>query len=122
MSSGRKSELHHEGWKNRPPFIAVDIEQFMETFRPKFSTSASKQHENKEAREQDGHYFGARVSTSEGTKAPTNVRPAASPWQEVKDAVAFHEAQQATEHEIQANTLALKRNKEKWQRGNNGST
>ena len=93
-----------------------------ESFRPKFTTSAKAQEENKETREGEGHYYGARVSTSEGTNAPSNVKTPLSPWKEVRDAIAFDEAQKATEFEIQANTLALKRNKDKWTRGNNGAS
>ncbi len=44
-----------------------------EVFRPdpKATSSNSYQEENAEERLELGHYFGARVSTSEGTSAPT---------------------------------------------------
>ena len=34
-----------------------------DVYRAQFTTSASKQEENKERREAKGHYFGARVRT-----------------------------------------------------------
>ena len=39
-----------------------------EQFRPTFSTSQEAQEERAEERAEQGHYFGARVSTSEGSK------------------------------------------------------
>ncbi len=42
-----------------------------EQFRPKFTTSQEAQEEKAEERLEQGHYFGARVSTTEGSKAPT---------------------------------------------------
>ena len=91
-----------------------------EKFRPKFTTSASAQEEKKEARDRVGHYFGARVSTSEGTKAPTNVKTQAPKWKEVQDVLDFDEAQKAQKFEIDKNKKALRRNKDLWTRGRNG--
>ena len=91
-----------------------------EQFRPKFTTSASKQEERKEAREQAGHYFGARVSTSEGTKAPTNVKTPNIPFKAVRDLIAFEDAQKAQQFEIDENKKALRLNRDKWNRGKNG--
>ena len=40
-------------------------------YRPKFTTSASKQEERKEERKYQGYYFGARVKTvSKGYEEP----------------------------------------------------
>ena len=63
-----------------------------EKFRPVFSTSASKQEENKEAREALGNYYGSRVTTREGQTPLTNVRPAPCRFEAVNDSVAFDEA------------------------------
>ena len=89
-----------------------------ESFRPKFSTSASKQEENKEAREALGNYFGSRVTVTEGRNKPTNVRPAKSRFEAVNNAVAFDDAQAATKHEIRTNEVRLKRAEERRKRGN----
>lgn len=71
MSSGRKSELHHEGWKNRPPFIAVDIEEFMATYRPKFTTSAKAAEERREER---SDLFSDNVKVKQGTRPQSRSR------------------------------------------------
>ena len=88
-----------------------------ESFRPKFSTSASGQEARKEEREKLGHYFGSRVTVAEGRNKPTNVRAAKSRFEAVNDAIAFDEAQAATKHEITRNELRLKRAEERRKRG-----
>ena len=88
-----------------------------ESFRPKFSTSASKQEENKEAREALGNYFGSRVTVSEGRNKPTNVRPAKSRFEAINDAIAFDDAQAATKHEIRTNEVRKRRAEERRKRG-----
>lgn len=46
-----------------------------ESFRPKFTTSAEAQEENKEQREKNGgNYFGSRVRTVHGSKPPSGVK------------------------------------------------
>ena len=91
-----------------------------ERFEPKFTTSTSAQEAKKEARERIGRYFGDRVSTSEGTKAPTNVKTQAPKWKKVQDVLDFDEAQKAQQSEIDKNKMALRRNKDLWTRGRNG--
>lgn len=86
-------------------------------FRPQFSTSASKQEENKEAREAAGSYFGQRVSVTPGRNKPTNVKPAECKIPAVRDAIAFSEAEAATKHEIRTNGVRLKRAEERRKRG-----
>ena len=92
-----------------------------ESFRPKFSTSASGQEERREEREKLGHYFGSRVTTREGKTPPTNVRPAPCKFEAVNDAIAFKEAQAATKHEIQQNEVLLQRAEQRqakrWKKG-----
>ena len=54
-----------------------------ESFRSHFTTSASANEDKREERkERLGPNFHQRVRTVEGTRPPTNVRPAKDPWEE----------------------------------------
>ena len=44
-----------------------------EQFRPAFTTSQEAQEERAEERAEQGHYFGARITTTEGTRKPSGV-------------------------------------------------
>ena len=56
-----------------------------EKFYPRFTTSAKKAEAEREDREERlGKNFHQRIRTVEGTRPPTNVRPAKDPWEEAE--------------------------------------
>ena len=62
-----------------------------ETFRPKFTTSASKQEKRKEEREETGAYFGDRVRTVTTPASQPSQKPLSRPLEPVEP-IAFEPA------------------------------
>lgn len=48
-------------------------------YRPQFTTSQEAAEEHAEERLEQGHYFGARVTTTEGSRQPSGVKSVPAP-------------------------------------------